>query len=281
MLMFFSLFGLASGQWINFYSSEMDQTKPFLISKTYYDSEDGGEKVFHTLEQAYAAFNDDSEFSLVLRVCSKNPLPVVFTGEFHNPSYIAYLINARFSPDFIGNGGIKLDRVFLLTTGNDCSGIWKNIHTEYWLIPKNSDFPEFAEIGNIADYCDSFKLNSAKYERKILVESFKLNKEMLTSEKFSKDDFLTPSTEFAFKQNLLELLQKDRFSYVLLEYPDFSKSKKVIFSQALRLKQFLVKDHIRTARIVVNPCKTASGECDFESKSRYPIYPNVTLIRHK
>ena len=279
MFIFFLFCGFANGQWLNFYSSDISRTKPFLISRVHYRNEDGGEQLYHTLEQAKAAFDDDAEFSLALRICSKNPLPVAFTT--FNPSYQASVMVTSFSPDVLGKSGINLNKVFLLKPAKNCSGSWKNAAAEYWLIPKNSDFPEFSEIGSILDYCDSFKLNSAKYERKVLVESFKMGEKIFASDAANENNFLTPFNEFAFKLNLLKLLQKNRFSFILFEYPDSGRLKKSIFSKAVQLKQFLVKNNIRSARIVVDSCATARDECDFDSKTKHSIYPNITLIQQK
>lgn len=260
-------------QLINFYDSKTNQNKPFLISKVSRHNEDGGEQLFHTIEQAYMAFMDDSEVALAFRVCSPLPLPVVFTSDWYKTSYTAYLIKERFSSE---TGGIKLDRVFLLRNDKNCAYNEKHKITEYWLVPKDSDFPEFVEIGKLTDFRGHLAEESGKYERKILIDSFKADEKFVSSENSNKLLSLTPSNYWMFKSNLLSLLRKDKFSFVLIEYPTHGKTRKTIFTQAVRLKQFLIENNIREGRIMMKPC--GLSECEFDFENEYPIYPNVTSV---
>ena len=271
---------LVNGQIIdNFYSSKINQNKPFLINRVFSNDDDGGERLFHTLEQIQQAFQDDTDFSLALRVCSSQPLSVVFTSIDYSPRHTGLLIKTQFQSF---TAGINVDKVFLLTTkANDqtCSDNKKKLITEYWLIPKNSDFPDFDEIGKLADYDDSLKVNSAKYERKVIVESFKLDGDIFTSEQYAKIDSLTPATESTFKADLLKLLRADRLSFLLIQYPNYGKSVKAAFGKALQIKRFLLKNYIRSKRIILSQCET--NECNFDDAAKYPVYPNISVVRQK
>lgn len=262
-----------SQQWINFYDSKMNRNKPFLISNIGSNNQDdGGEKLFHTIEQAYSAFMDDHEFSLALRVCSPYPLPIVFTSPQYSPSPARIAIE-RFSSEI---NGIKLERVFLLRNDKNCAYNQKHLITEYWLVPKDSDFPEFVEIAKITDFPMYRAETSGKYKRKSLIDSFKSVGELISPEHVSKHISLTPSNYLVFKNNLLRLLRKDKFSFVLIEYPNHGKSRKAIFNQAVGLKQFLTKNNIRKGRIVIKPCDLS--ECEFDSDNKHQIYPNITSV---
>lgn len=260
-------------QWINFYDSKTDRNKPFLISKVSRNNEDGGEQLFHTLEQAYSAFRDDPQLSLALRVCSPYPSPVVFTDYSYNPSYAALIIKERFTSDV---GGIILERVFLLRNDKNCVSNLKHKITEYWLVPKDSDFPEFVEIGKLTDIQVFAAEESGKYVRKNLIDSFKADGKLVSSYTSDKSVLLTPANYLTFKNNLLGLLRKDKFSFVLIEYPNYGKTRKAIFGQAVQLKQFLTKSNIRAGRIVMKTCDLS--ECEFNFENKYPIYPNVTSV---
>lgn len=259
-------------QGINFYDSKIDQTKPFLISSVSAKSEDGGEKLFHTLEQAYAAFRNDGEFSLALRVCSDFALPVIFTDSYYSPSYKAYLIKERFG----GIQGINLDKVFLLRNDKNCIENEKFKITEFWLVPKDSDFPEFVEIAQMNDFQIYSTEKFGIYRRKILISSFKVDTEFISAEKSEEPVLLTLSNYPIFKNNLLGLLRKDKFSFILIEYPNYGKVKKNIYNQALDLKTFLTKNHIRENRIFLKSCD--SDECEFDFSIKNSIYPNVISV---
>lgn len=181
------------------------------------------------------------------------------------------LIKERFASE---TGGINLERIFLLRDDKNCAYNQKHLITEYWLVPKDSDFPEFVEVGKPSDFRASVAETSGKYERKILIDSFKADGKLVSSENSNGLVSLTPSNYLTFKNNLLGLLRKDKFSFVLIEYPNYGKTRKAILSQSVNLKQFLIKNNIRERRIVIKACEL--GECEFDFENNYPIYPNVT-----
>lgn len=261
---------------INTYDVEESHNKPFLIAKVNSMSEDGGEKLFHTLEAAYNAFMADPKLSLALRVCSSYPLPVIFTSDEYSVAGAKYAIKSRFSSEFRGYiSGINVEKVFLLKNDKNCLYSENSKITEYWIISENSDFPEFVEIGKLTDYKALGEDPTDKYNRESIVDSFNLKKEF-SPENIKENVLLTPLNYPTFKNDFLKSLKEDKLSFVIIEYPDYGKTKKTIFEQSVQLKKFLTKNYIRENRIIVKTCKWFNCEFDFDSK--FPIYPKISIV---
>lgn len=258
----------------NFYDPKMNPNKPFLLSSIQGIGEEIGERRFHTLENAYAAFLDDPQFLLALRVCSSYPLPIVSTSNEYGIFWTVDLIKKRFSyeTNIAGSSrGIPLERVFLLRNDKNCTFYnQKNFVTEYWLIPKDSDLPNFVEIEKLDEYDRDDLIADSHFQTSEDLTN------TLTPEKYVP---VTSSSYESFKFNILKLARKNKFSYFLIEYPNAGKSKRKVFLESSRLKQFLVKNNIREERIIVKQCDEQYCNLGFEDK--YPVYPNIAHIYRK
>ena len=141
--------------------------------------------------------------------------------------------------------------------------------TEFWFVPSNAEFPEFAEVRKPEDISS-----------KNLIELYSfIDGRLLSPEKFNDSISLTPEYYEIFKARLLEMLRKDKSALLSLEYlTTYGKFKYQILNEANKLKAFLIRNGVGNHRIFINQCIVS---CGYDNKSNNSKYPNVTIVYQK
>lgn len=241
--------------------------KPILLgNRSHYDEDT--DALFHSLENVRYMFEKDRKASFAVRVCSPDPLPVAF-ADAAGVSYGIRIVKQQL--DYLKEYSflkIPERNIYLLRNEKRCKFYKNTTLTEYWFVPSNANLPEFVEAGDPKNFLtDNLILNFKEFDGK------------LTSSKKSGDLIsLTPVNYKIIKLNIFELLRKDKISYILINYPTYGTSRRIIYSKALQLQAYLVKKGIGKHRVYIKRCVTA---CYIPENEKNALYPNVTIVYQK
>jgi len=249
-------------------SNAQSISKPVYIGgfSPYYEDPDG---LYHDIEAAGDRFRTDQNGFFVVRVCSTTPLPIAVTNAAGVNWGIKIVKNQIAVNKYSSNITIPESRIYLLRNTKGCN-FYKNLPlTEYWFVPSDAEFPEFAEIRKPEDISS-----------KNLIELYSfIDGRLLSPEKFNDSISLTPEYYEIFKTRLLEMLRKEKSALLSIEYlTTYGKAKNQILNEANKLKTFLIFNGIGKHRIFIKECIVG---CGYDNKSNNSKYPNVTIVYQK
>lgn len=244
------------------------QNKPIYLGgySPYYEDPDG---LYHKIEGTGGRFSSDPNGFFAVRVCSTAPLPIAVT----NAVGVDWGIKIVKNQIAVQNGSLRVSipesRIYLLRNPKGCK-VYKNLPmTEFWFVPSNAEFPEFAEIRKPEDISSKHLIDFY-----ILIDG-----RLISPEKFNDSIALTPEYYKIFKNLILEMLRKEKFALLSIEYLTTSgKSKNQILNEAHKLKTFLILNGIGKHRIFINECVVI---CGYDNESNNSKYPNVTIVYQK
>lgn len=216
-----------------------------LIGRLDTNGDDSRELSDNIALKTRGLFNTENDY-IAIRACSNEPLPIIFA--FSN-------VNLFFESLRYNSFDIPKSRIYYLRQNKSCRFQSRSILTEYWIVPKNAEFPEFVEIRNAED---------------IMAET------IFSGIVFDKDEESKASKDWVgVKSNSLEAMKKHRTALMLIETPLRRRSR--IYPKAVEIKNFLVKNGIGKNRIFIKERFSLS------SRESYPKekYPTITLAHQK
>lgn len=223
-----------------------DDNLPKLVSvyqSTYY--EDIFERLDTTLLTIGNTINSEKE-TLAVRVCSNDPLPIALAFAAGKPFYITANVG-KYNPN--------IPDVFFLRQNRNCKIVNnERFVTEYWIVPKNAEFPEFIEIRKAESIAISELSSYTELETAFVIPGEKSGISNL-------------------KNKALQFMKQNRTALILFQTPTLKSTNKTIAKEILQIKRFLTENGIGSNRIFV---KQSSDIASKESK-----YPLTAVISQK
>lgn len=216
-----------------------------LIGRLDTNGDDSRELSDNIALKTKSLFSAENDY-IAVRACSNEPLPIIFA--FSN-------VNLFFESLRYNSFDISKSRIYYLRQNKSCRFQSYSILTEYWIVPKNAEFPEFVEIRNAED---------------ITAET------IFSGIVFDKDEETKASKDWvSIKSNSLESMKKNKTALVLIETPLRSRSR--IYLKAVEFRNFLAKNGIGKNRIFIKE------RFSLTSRESYPKekYPTITIVYQK
>lgn len=219
----------------------LNRQNAVLVGSIQPGVEDIGEALYSVGARSSEAIKREGAV-LAVRVCSERALPLALMTAFFSPFDAIALLEK--------NHAISSSQVYFLRQANNCKPNQAN-STEYWLVPKDAELPEFTEWRR-ADHLIS---------RTVIDDGYSF--EGAISEK------LSPATYRAVLERTAKSLKDDRTGFVFIRYTQKSGNRRsAAADRAAEAKNYFIHQGISSYRILVErrPSYTIKGGAD----SAYP-----------
>lgn len=231
--------------------------RPRLLMSFGANNEDVLNAIFNLGGQlAEANFNPQEEI-LAVRVCSNDPLPIALAMANSAPFLTTLKLEKR---------GIPKSSIFYLRQNKNCKSIPNDyVSTDFWLIPKNAEFPEFVEARR-ASNLSGYELTHAGFLAEVdpvEVRSSELEK-------------LTPQSYNLVLKRMVDLMRKNKSAVAVIQVPYYRRSSTAELNKRVRdTLEYLKVNNIADHRIYVR--KMYSGNT-MASPEDEPKYPDIMVV---
>jgi hypothetical protein len=200
-------------------------------------------------------FNPQEDI-LAVRVCSNDPLPVALAMANAAPFLAALKLEKR---------GIPKSSIYYLRNRN-CKPVLNNyVSTDFWLVPKNAEFPEYIEVrraSNLSAY-ELTRAGALADNPPVEVRSYELNK-------------LTPQSYKDVLQRMVDLMKANKGAVAVIQVPYYKRSSAPELNKRVDdTLEYLKANGILTHRIYIR--KIYSG-VTAPSPEDVPKYPDIMVV---
>jgi hypothetical protein len=246
--------GLLLIMWCTVVVGQTEKDKPSLLARL----DPRGEDVLNEIYKLGLVVKSDfdlKEDTIAVRVCSDDPLPVALSMAKGLPFVTTVKLEKL---------GIPKSRIYYLRQSRGCR-LWPNNYalTEYWLIPRNAEFPEFDQAVG-ASCLSGYQLTNA---------------DSLTKEEWFEVDTLeqvTPQSYALVLDKVLKQLKQNKSAVTIVRVPYYRLSPTVELKTRLRQTlHYLKVNGISNHRVYVRRIYSGSRP-PFHSDE--PKYPDIFLV---
>ncbi len=247
--------GLLLIVWSTVVVGQTEKDKPRLLSRL----DPRGEDVLNEIDKLELVVKSDfdlKEDTIAVRVCSDDPLPVALSMAQGLPFVTTVKLEKL---------GIPKSRIYYLRQSRGCR-VWPNNYalTEYWLIPRNAEFPEFDEAVE-ASCLSGYQLT---------------NGDSLTKEEWFEIDTLeqvTPQSYDLVLDKVLNQLKQNKSAVTIIRVPYYRLSPTAELKARLRhTLDYLKVNGIASHRVYVRRIYDGSRP-PFHGDE--PKYPDIFVVR--
>jgi hypothetical protein len=223
----------------------IDRQNAILVGKITPGVQDIAESLYSVGARSSQSIKSEGAV-LAVRVCSDRALPLALMAAFGSPLNAIELLEK--------NHAIRSSHIYYLRKANNCKPNEAN-STEYWLVPKDAEFPEFTEWRR-ADHLIS---------RTVVDDGYSF--EGAISEK------LSPDTYGIILERIAKSLKDDRTGFVLIRYSqNGAKRRSAAADRALEAENYLINQGISSYRIIVERRPSYTNK-----KSANLAYPTIIV----
>lgn len=246
--------GLLLTMWCGVAVGQTEKDRPRLVVRLHASGDDVLNAIYKLGLIVESSF-DSKEDTVAVRVCSDEPLPVALSMAKGLPFVTTVKLEKM---------GIPKSRIYYLRQSRGCR-VRPNDYalTEYWLIPKNAEFPEFDEAAG-ASRLSGYQLTNADYLAK--EEWFEVQElEQLTAQSYRM-----------VLNRVLKQLKQNRSAVAIIRVPYYRLSPTVELK--LRVRQtldYLKVNGIANHRVYVRRIYSGSRQ---PSPNYEPKYPDIFLV---
>ncbi len=210
-------------------------TSPMLLGIVGTKSEDVGE-IIKLVSEKFINSDGFQQASFAIRVCSKDTLSVALANAKGLPFTTAQYLESK---------GVPNSKIFYLRNDKNCAESGNNyLETEYWFIPKGSEFPQFIELKKASN------LNSLLFIRHTFGNDS--GKQIALFDAFGGDETILTEQSYDFMLNdLTNMLKSDNTAIIIIENVVSGKSLSPLNKKVVIIKNTLMKQGISNYRIFV------------------------------
>jgi hypothetical protein len=230
--------------------AQQDLKSTILLKTINKDVEDVLEAQFAVSEKLNADIRKSADY-FAIRVCSSRPLPIALAISRDRPlGFVSRLLSLGFS----------VDRIVFLRNQRLCSDKELNNHSEYWLVPQASEFPEFDEMRLGANLTHM----TLWVSKRPLSHTARTNSEPV----FGHLQFESFSALLSYLEKSLRI---ERRYLISIEYCYENGSRAVLDTNLRTLRNMMHKLGVRNSRLVELQSKfVPCGQ-----------YPSITIIKEE